>query len=352
MSVEDEFLSVLTDGIVHQGILLGETWESLCQRKYKPPPSGITLVITTRKKDLTDAEVQLAAQLYQEGLKDNSELDLDDVMQHVLDQREVKQSKWDYTRAQKLQSFFTRLSKPVLVRIKRKTLPEAQAKPFGQGKAQTEEMSALQFATYFGEYHVVQALLPFEPQHATQAFLDACREGYAQIAQYLLESTTADLDIHCISHGFLLATEHEHLQVLKKIQAVQQTRLDTLCHGSAFSGFQLGQRYIAVAVEIALLKANSDILRWLVELNLMFDHEWNHCIQYGLRLACGIGKSHIYIPVLLLLLEVLAPKVASVALGSTTPHDMKPDDIERFKAIKANLLYDFYSNHLQNGTID
>jgi hypothetical protein len=65
LSPMDELFSILTDGLVRDGVLLGETWESLCARKFKAPPTANKTILRT--KELTEDERKLAATLYEEG---------------------------------------------------------------------------------------------------------------------------------------------------------------------------------------------------------------------------------------------------------------------------------------------
>ncbi|KDO32700.1 hypothetical protein SPRG_02400 [Saprolegnia parasitica CBS 223.65] len=169
MSFEDAFLAALTDGMVHNGLLLGETWEALCSRKYKPPPTGTAVLVTSRSRDLTDAEVQIAAKLYQDSVQSQPDVDLDDIMQQVLDQREVNHMKWDFERAQKIAAHLPRLQRQVSVLAKTKA-------------GSVKELSPMQFAAHFGEVHVVLALLAASPVDAEAAFFEACREGYVPVA--------------------------------------------------------------------------------------------------------------------------------------------------------------------------
>ncbi|EQC32566.1 hypothetical protein SDRG_09885 [Saprolegnia diclina VS20] len=227
--LEDAFLAALTDGMVHNGLLLGETWEALCGRKYKPPPTGTAVLVTSRSRDLTDAEVQIAAKLYQDRVQFQPDLDLDDIMQQVLDQREVNHMKWDFERAQKIAAYLPRLERQVTVLVKTKA-------------GSVKELSPMQFAAHFGELHVVLALLAVNSIDAEDAFFEACREGYVSVVTALLSASNVTWGEHSVGHGFVLATRRNHLLVLQALVASPSLRLDVLCHGPWFQDQALGQR--------------------------------------------------------------------------------------------------------------
>ncbi|OQR96479.1 hypothetical protein ACHHYP_15809 [Achlya hypogyna] len=334
-SIEDEFLSVVTDGMVHNGLLLGETWEAVRNRKYKPPPSGVTVRVATHARDLTESEVQTAAQLYEAGRTTNPGLDLDDVMQHVLDQRPRLHAERDADRAHRLAPFLSCLLRPVAVKI----------------KGAPRDLSPVQFAAHFGEQQAALALLAIDPGQAPEALFEACREGYAEVVAGLLASPLVAWDPHSLGHGFLLAARHDHLPVVAALTAFGRTRLDVLCHGPWFSGAVLGQRYIAVAVETALELRSAGLLAWLLDLRLLRAPEWTHCLTCGLRLASAPGHAHLYLP----LLATLLAKQPSLA---TTVRQLRPSvppaDTGRLEAVCVTLLHDHYADlpPLHAGTED
>ncbi|KAF0686767.1 Aste57867_21430 [Aphanomyces stellatus] len=308
----DAFLSLLTEGAVRNGVLLGESWESLCARKVKAPPSAkATLAIKT---ELAPDEAQVARTLYAQGLPHprlplsltclgvvtNPDLDLDEIVDHLLQARRTRLGHHELERARQLQSELHPSYLSAIVKIKHAT----------NGHAIT--FTSLQFATYFGEHAIVQVLAT-AAETTADALVDAAREGYATIVACLLSKSHA----HVVGRAFVAAAAHAHLDVLDCIFDHAPDDLRVLCQGAWCTRDQLGMRYVAAAAH-ATVDANSvDGLRWFLDKHVLFAFELERVFTTALALASASDAAALAFMPLLALLVHKEPMLAAVARAKT-----------------------------------
>jgi hypothetical protein len=119
------------------------------------------------------------------GVKDNPDFDLDDVMERVLDLRYARLSQGDYDRAEKLKLRFLSCAWKHTTRDVTRTKLKIKKHDAVRWQKNADHpyivLSPLQFASYFGEHHVVQVLVSMDESDAIPAFLEAAREGYTTI---------------------------------------------------------------------------------------------------------------------------------------------------------------------------
>ncbi|KAH9106160.1 hypothetical protein LEN26_007147 [Aphanomyces euteiches] len=316
----DDILSILTDGMVQNATLVGETWEALCARKIKALPSAKATAPV--KKELTTDEMQLARSIYDQGVIENPDLDLDDVVLQVLEHRHDRVVKSDVDRAYALRQFQA-LPASTLLKIKK-----------ANGGYMT--FSPLQFATFFGDRHVVQSMLKFaEVEHAAEALLEAAKEGYATIAQCLLDHALP-WNPHDIGRSFVLASLHSHLDVLEVIIKSQHADLALLCKGAWCTRDQLGLRYISAAAHVAIAQNHVEALGWLLKQRQLYADELKACFQLAVATHSSLEDTIACLPLLRLLVQD-QPWLTAVAteLGK---HNV------RLRAVASYVIWDLHTN--------
>ncbi|CAK4619838.1 unnamed protein product [Aphanomyces euteiches] len=297
-----------------------ETWEALCARKIKALPSAKATAPV--KKELTTDEMQLARSIYDQGVIENPDLDLDDVVLQVLEHRHDRVVKSDVDRAYALRQFQA-LPASTLLKIKK-----------ANGGYMT--FSPLQFATFFGDRHVVQSMLKFaEVEHAAEALLEAAKEGYATIAQCLLDHALP-WNPHDIGRSFVLASLHSHLDVLEVIIKSQHADLALLCKGAWCTRDQLGLRYISAAAHVAIAQNHVEALGWLLKQRQLYADELKACFQLAVATHSSLEDTIACLPLLRLLVQD-QPWLTAVAteLGK---HNV------RLRAVASYVIWDLHTN--------
>lgn len=252
------FLTLLIgrDVEVKDGIIQNETWEGLLNERFKSRKEQMS--------DLNKMEVQQVQRMYAAAEK-TPDLDLDDIIVQVVEQRDEREKQEREKRIQKIQALLPSIPSNIVINV----ASEQDA---------ITTMTPLQFAASMDDVALLEVLLSYDMDNAEETFFIACREGFVGIIQFFVKKALFTT-LTTFGYALSICARVNCTQGVEIIYEHIGKDLFCLCQGSKFTPEELRIRYYENAAQQAIKQGHVPVVQWFLARNLLTEEEWTNCMQ-------------------------------------------------------------------------